>query len=70
MIAQTLESNLPQMAPTSSKLKWFFTGRQKKNLALEAAAAIEGVTETLANSVVIDRSSELKVALAKPTASK
>ena len=56
------------MAPTSSKLKWFFTGKQKKNLALQAAAAIEGVTESLANSVVTDRASQLKLELAKPKA--
>ncbi len=69
LIAQTFESNLPQLAPTSSKLKWFFTGKQKKNLALKAAAAIEEVTESLTNSAVIDRASELKYELAKPTAS-
>ena len=69
LIAQTLESNLPQLAPTSSKIKWFFTGKQKKNLALQAAAAIEEVTESLANSVVIDRASQLKLELAKPKAS-
>lgn len=62
-------ANLPQLAPTSSKLKWFFTGKQKKNLALEAAAAIENVTESLTNSVVIDRASKLKLELAKPKAS-
>lgn len=33
LIAQTLESNLPRLTPTSSKIKWFFIGKQKKNRA-------------------------------------
>ena len=65
-ITEALESNLPLLAPTSSKLKWFFTGKARKKIALDAASAIEEVTHSLSNSVVIDRAGEVKLALAAP----
>ena len=65
-LTEVLDQNLPKLAPTSSKLKWFFTGRTKKELALDAAAAIESATQEIANSVIIDRAALVKVELASP----
>ena len=68
LIKKTLEAKLPELAPTSSKLKWFFTSRTKKQLALTAAEEIAEATGSLTNSVVLDRARSLKVVLTKPTA--
>ena len=59
-ITRAIGENLEKLAPTSSRLKWFFTGKAKKSLALEAAAVIEDATSSLSNSLVIKRASEVK----------
>ena len=64
-----LETNLPKLAPTTGRLKWFFTGREKKVAALEAAKVIEESTSSLSNSVMLDQAQQVKLSLVKPMAS-
>ena len=67
-IAQSIRESLAQTQPLKSRLRWFFTGPEKKSLALNALNAITNVVEEPSNVILFEsaRSGLAALEAAKP----
>lgn len=68
-LTETLQRNLPLLAPTSGRIKWFFTSGAKKDQARKAIGALEQISLSITESAIIDRASQVKRELASVPAS-